>query len=44
MSLSSTPRVSDVEEAAMHLKLLAADFPLSIRRSGVRSTKKEERL
>jgi len=44
MSLSLTPRFNEVEEAATHLKLLAADFPLSIPCSGVRSTKKEERL
>jgi len=44
MSFSLAPRFSEMEEAATHLKLLEADFPLSIPCSGVRSTKKEERL
>jgi hypothetical protein len=45
MSLSLTPRFNEVEEAATHLKLLAADFPLSIFLFGrTFYQRKEERL
>jgi hypothetical protein len=43
MSLSLAPRFSEVEEAATHLKVLAADFSLSIFCSGVRSIKEKRK-